>query len=78
MYKRPLKEYCQTVFKDDDFLQNKSKKPSWNASQNRTMHNKTWIVLKTNKGYDVYDAPAKFRYTNAQEFINEIFTRYSK
>lgn len=78
MYKRPLKEYCQTIFKDDDFLQNKSKKPSWNASQNRTMYNKTCIVLKINNGYDVYDAPAKFPYLKAQEFINEIFTRYSK
>lgn len=50
-YKLALKEYCNNVFPDEDYLNNKTKVPSWNAALSTSKATSVRISAKTNKGY---------------------------
>lgn len=53
-YKKELKEYCNSVFPDTDFLNNKRKNPSWRTALNdRTLQ----IIVKADTGYFIYGIP---------------------
>ena len=78
-YKRPLKEYCNEIFPDEEYLEKKTKKPSQNASQNRTMYRKMKIVLRSDEGYQMFEAPKYAPNNQSYEKILEgIFTKYRK
>lgn len=56
-YKRPLKEYCQEVFKDEHYFQTKTKVPSWGirgVMQKATTYNR---VVKTTEKYYIFKYP---------------------
>ena len=77
-YKRELKEYCNEVFPDEDYLLNKSKKPSWNAVENRTMYKKRIIVLKTTDGYEVHQSYMEAAKERKLSMEDTIFTKFKK
>ena len=77
-YKEPLKQYCYSVFKDDDYLQNKTKNPSWNSSSDRTMVTGFTITAKTSQGIERYLAPEGFPMGMYQDALEGIFTRFKK
>lgn len=77
-YKRVLKEYCNSVFNDADFLENKGKQPSWNSGNNETMYAGQRIVIETTTGYHVHNLKKVYSSEKWQEVINQIFTSIRK
>lgn len=77
-YKRQLKEYCNSILPDEDYLLNKSKKPSWNARQNKTMYDKKKIVLKTTEGYEVHQSYIWSPKGQKISLADAIFTKFRK
>lgn len=77
-YKKELKEYCNEVFPDQDFLLHKTKKPSWNATQNTTMFRRRLVVLKHDKGYDIYNLPKTLPYRNLPVIEPSFYTKFYK
>lgn len=77
-YKQPLKEYCNSIFKDDDFLLNKSKVPSWNASQTTNKERIPYIVIKKDKGYDLLSVPFTLNPGKFEALPYTFFTSYKK
>jgi hypothetical protein len=73
-YKRPLKEYCNSIFPDEDYLTNKSKNPSWQGSSDRTLGDQPIITAKTTEGFKLFN-PGSFSYTTVAE---QIFTKFLK
>lgn len=76
-YKRELKEYCNSVFPDPDYLANKTKKPSWNATQSSVMYEKMRIVVKTDNKIEILNVPQQF--INFSElYRSNFFTKFYK
>lgn len=77
-YKKPLKQYCNSIFEDEDYLLNKTKNPSWNSSSDRTIRTDFRIVAKTTTGYEKFSAPQGFPPLMYKDALEGIFTRYKK
>ena len=81
-YKQPLKQYCYKVFKDDNFLYNKTKKPSWNAALTdrlgKSLETTETVTIKTTKGYDIYELPISGDYNQLSQQRNELLSNYLK
>lgn len=77
-YKKPLKEYCNSIFPDERFLLEKGKQPSWNAKMNSTMYASRKIILETTAGYEVHNLEEAFKNGRQDEAINQIFTSIKK
>ena len=77
-YKRQLKEYCNSIFPDPDYLQNKTKKPSWNAALTSTRVNDRVVTLKSTKGYEIFNLPSQMPRGCPNLFDNAFFTKYKK
>lgn len=77
-YKKALKEYCNSIFPDQEYLTTKSKKPSWKAREDKTMYKKRRIVLKTTEGYEIYQAPSLFISNKVESLEQAIFTKFKK
>ena len=78
-YKRPLKEYIVDVFKDEEYLVNKTKRPSWNSALSRTKQSFTGTtVLKTESDYRILALPT-ISIPNAPGITwNTLFTKFKK
>lgn len=78
-YKKPLKDYCNSVFPDEYYLLNKSKKPSWNSTMNRSMYKRRFICIETTEGFDVHNL--KNAVTSDERWntaLEQIFTSIQK
>lgn len=76
-YKQPFKEYCNEVFPDDDYLNNKTKFPSWNAATAVTTSEPLRITIKNNEGYEIVNFPVRVNPPNIDD-LSRIFTKYKK
>ena len=74
-YKTALKQYCNEVFPDEDFLLHKGKEPSWNPSFNDRIdsHSNT-VRIKLEDSYVKVTIPPNVNPTESQRF----FTKYMK
>lgn len=74
-YKKELKEYCYTVFPDGDYLNNKTKFPSWNSALSNAKDN-IRIAVKDNEGYSAITFNAQ--QGEFTDMIARFFTKYKK
>lgn len=72
-YKKPLKEYCNSVYFDEDYLTNKSKKPSWQGAVIKPS-DKLCITIKTTEGFQIF-RPSASMYNVVTK---QIFTKFLK
>lgn len=81
-YKRELKEYCNSVFEDENYLLNKSKVPSWNAALTPKisvpLETYNALTIKTTTGYELYKLPIRGLHQRYELITKEIFTKYCK
>lgn len=77
-YKKELKEYCNSIFPDPDFLENKTKVPSWNASISTKTQIDYRLVIKTNNGYDIFYVPIVKNGNSNTTLYEALFTKYKK
>lgn len=77
-YKRDLKEYCNEIFPDPEYLNNKCKKPSWNSSQDRTAVTDRRVILKTTEGYEIHTSFSNIITPSPISIEQRIFTKYKK
>lgn len=77
-YKRELKEYCNSVFPDNDFLTKKSKNPSWNAARTNAKPERGRITVKTEKGMEILNLPSNSPINLEEIYKGPFFTRYFK
>lgn len=77
-YKRPLKEYCNSIFPDEYFLKNKTKRPSWNSANNHSMYVRRKICLETTEGFVVHNLESITVPTQWDEALQTIFTSIKK
>lgn len=78
-YKRQLKNYIYDTFKDEEYLVNKTKRPSWNSALSRTQQAFTGTtVLKTEANYTILSLPV-IDIPNAPAITwNTLFTKFKK
>lgn len=77
-YKKELKEYCYSVFPDMDYLENKTKYPSWNSAlRSQTIKNRI-ITLKTDKEFEVLNLPINTPENCNIDYIDQFFTKFKK
>lgn len=77
-YKKELKKYIYSIVPDFEYLNNKTKKPSWNAALNADISKEYKICVKTDKGYEMHSNPLHFPITAPNLYNNSIFTKYRK
>lgn len=77
-YKKQLKEYCNSIFPDDDYLLNKTKKPSWNSALNLNRDSNYRLTLKTTDGFEVIHLPKKVPLNYRGELSDNFFTKFKK
>ena len=77
-YKYQLKKYCYEIFPDDDYLNNKTKKPSWNATLNSQTSNQRIITVKTDTGYERIIFPDFYPINTPINFTDQFFTKFKK
>ena len=77
-YKRDLKEYCNEVFPDSEFLETKTKNPSWNGTVDDGPMKEYRVTLKLDDGYRVYSLPLHSKAVIDYPFNRKFFTRYMK
>lgn len=77
-YKKPLKDYCNSVFPDERFLLEKGKQPSWNASNNKSMYTKQRVIIETTSGYHIHNINKVPSYEKWENAFNQIFTSIQK
>ena len=73
-----LKKYIYSIVPDFEYLSNKTKKPSWNATLNADISKEYKICVKTDKGYEMHSNPLHFPITAPNLYNNSIFTKYKK
>lgn len=78
VYKRPLKEYCNSVFPDEYFLTQKGKQPSWNSKKNNSMYSKRMVCIETTTGYKVHNLEKTASAGEWNESLQQIFTSIKK
>lgn len=77
-YKRPLKEYSNSIFADEDYLKSKGKFPSWNAALDSTKTNFFRFVAKTTKGKIIMNYPKIVPRGAPDLYVSPFFTRFLK
>lgn len=71
-YKKALKKYVYSFTKDEDFLKNKGKNPSWNSMNNSTMYRSDRVIVKSTKGYTYYYFKNRASYEQILQSIKNI------
>lgn len=76
-YKKQLKEYCNTVFPDEDFLNNKTKRPSWNSAISLAKES-AQITIKTDEGFQILSYPLNVPNMFKDVYSSPFFTKFRK
>ena len=77
-YKYQLKKYCNEIFPDEDYLNNKTKHPSWNAALTSAVTTESRIAVKTDEGYEVLNFPLLAPKGFKVNFMDQFFTKFKK
>ena len=77
-YKKPLKDYCYTVFPDEYFMLNKGKQPSWNSARNHSMYVRKKIAIESTTGFEVHSLENANTPEKWDLALNQIFTSIKK
>lgn len=79
LYKKELKEYIYSIFKDEEYLLTKKKHPSWNnrlSTQTKIFPDS--IVLKTETDYKILDVPIPPNPKMPMISLDTLFTKFKK
>lgn len=76
-YKRPFKEYCNEVFPNEEYLNQKTKVPSWMTARSSAVAERCRTVIRNGKYYDILRCSAVTPESLNKQF-ELFFAKYKK